>query len=76
MTLLPTKHIPTSRSLVGIGAQVLGQLQSPSTVSGLWERIRNNPEVGSFRNFVLALNYLYAIGALDYQNGFLSRSRP
>ena len=36
--------------------------------------IRNNPKVGSFRNFVLALNYLYAIGAIDYERGFLSRS--
>ena len=74
MTLLPNKHIPTSRSLVGIGALVLGQLQALSTVSGLWEHVRNNPEVGSFHNFVLTLNYLYAIGAIDYQRGFLSRS--
>ena len=75
MTLLPNKHIPTSRSLVGIGALVLGRLEASSTVSSLWEEVRNSPEVGSFRNFVLALNYLYAIGAIDYEWGVLSRSR-
>ena len=43
MTLLPNKHIPTSRSLVGIGALILGCLDAPSTVSGLWEQISPNP---------------------------------
>ena len=36
-------------------------------------RLGNNPKIGSFRNFVLALNFLYAIGAIDYERGFLSR---
>ena len=75
MTLLPNKHIPTNRSLVGIGALILSRLEAPSTVSGLWERVRTNPEVGSFRNFVLALNYLYAIGAVDFERGFLRRTQ-
>ena len=44
-------------------------------MSGLWEEIKNSPEIGSFRNFVLALNYLYAIGAIEYERGVLSRSR-
>lgn len=74
MTLLPNKHIPTSRSLVGIGSLILGQLDAPLTVSGLWEQVRNYPEVGSFRNFILTLDYLYAIGAIEHQRGFLSRS--
>ena len=73
MMLLPNKHIPKSRSLVGIGALILGRLDAPSTVSGLWEQVRNNPKIGSFRNFVIALNFLYAIGAIDYERGFLSR---
>lgn len=75
MTLLPNKHIPTSRSLVGIGAFVLERLGSTSTVSGLWEKVKSSSEVGSFGNFVLALSYLYAIGAIDYERGVLSRSR-
>ena len=75
MTLLPNKHIPTNRSLVGVGSLLLGHIQSPLTVSTLWEQVKVKPEVGSFRNFVLALDFLFAIGALDYNRGFLSRSQ-
>ena len=75
MTLLPNKHVPTSRSLVGIGALLLGHLEDSSTVSSLWEMVKNEQEIGSFRNFVLTLDYLYAIGAIDYEHGFLNRSR-
>ena len=75
MTLLPNKHIPTSRSLIGIGALVLRQLEAPSTVSSLWDQMKVKPELGSFHNFVLVLDYLYAIGAINYDRGFLNRSR-
>ena len=74
MTLLPNKHVPTSRSLVGIGALVLEKLEASSTVSELWELVRNEEEVGSFHNFVLSLDCLYAIGAIDYDQGLLNRS--
>ena len=75
MTLLPNKHIPASRSLVGVGALILKRLAAPSTVSGLWEKVKIKPEIGSFHNFVLALNFLYAIGAIEFERGFLSRSQ-
>ena len=75
MTLLPDKHVPTKRSLVGIGALVLERLGWSSTTSELWERVKNEPEVGSFSNFILALDYLYTIGAVDYSHGFLNRGR-
>ncbi len=74
MTLLPDKHIPTSRSLVGIGALLIEHLESDSTVSGLWDLVKNEKEVGSFSNFVLSLDYLYAIGAIDYAQGRLHRT--
>ena len=73
--LLPNKHVPTSHSLVGIGALLLERLEAESTVSGLWELVKNDREVGSFHNFVLSLDYLYTIGAIDYEQGFLRRVR-
>ena len=75
MTLLPNKHLPTSRSFVGIGALLLKHLEHSSTVSALWELVKNKPEIGRFSNYVLTLDYLYAIGAIDYEHGFLRRSR-
>ena len=42
MTLLPNKHIPTNRSLVGIGALVLGHLERPTNVSRLWNQSKTS----------------------------------
>ena len=75
MILLPNKHLTTSRSLIGLGSLLLQHLASPTTVSGLWELVKNREEVGSYHNFVLSLDYLYAIGAINYDGGFISRSR-
>ena len=76
MTLLPNKHIPTNRSLVGIGALVLGHLDRPTNVSRLWESLKDEREVATFGNFVLSLDYLFAVGAIDYERGLLRRSIP
>lgn len=53
---------------------MLRHLERPSTVSILWESIKDEREVASFSNFILSLDYLYAIGAIDYDHGLLSRS--
>ena len=73
MTLLPDKHIPTNRTLVGLGAMLLIHLETPASVSSLWEDVMGEPEIGSFGNFILTLDYLYAIGAIDYERGLLIR---
>ena len=66
--LLPDKHISFSESLLGFGSFLLSKLQSPMTADQLWrsyERDANNyPAYQSFDNMILALNVLYAIGAL------------
>ncbi len=66
MTVLPNKHVTTSRSIVGIGALLLDRIETSSTLNGLWESVKSEQEVGSFSTFVLALDYLYAIGAIDF----------
>jgi len=72
--ILPTKHVPQDVALIGVGATLLRQLHQPSTVSGLWERVRDEPNVGTFERFVLASNLLYMIGAIDLRDGLLVRS--
>lgn len=52
--ILPTKHIGVGRSLLGVGAILLEQLQRPQTVTALWEQTRTHAEVGSFERFSLA----------------------
>ena len=71
MMLLPTKHVPTRRSLIGIGAVILGHLHEPSTVSSLWNLMKDEPEIGHFGVFVLALDYLFVIGAIQFTDGLL-----
>lgn len=80
--LLPTKGIEPQRSLLAIGAKQISLLESPATVSGLWERfskeyggVDSNVKI-TFDWFVLALTMLYAIGVVDWDgSGQLVRRR-
>jgi hypothetical protein len=72
--ILPTKHIPQGEALIGVGATLLRHLGAPSTVSGLWERVKMEPNVGTFERFILAANLLFLIGAIDLQDGLLIRA--
>jgi hypothetical protein len=74
--ILPTKHIPTDQSLLGVGAALLPLLDSPQTVTALWERARTDPRVITFERFVLALDLLYAIGCVNMVDGLLRRTSP
>lgn len=72
--ILPTKHIPLYRSLLGLGAVVLQTLNRPTTVTGLWERCRGIEEFGTFERFVQALDLLFLLGAVRLERGLLVRS--
>jgi hypothetical protein len=77
--ILPTKYLPHDRALLSVGAEILAQLKEPRTVSELWERVREDrnsiitASPISFDWFVLALNLLYAVTAIEYRNGVLRR---
>lgn len=76
---MPTKYLPHDRALLGVGAEILAQLKEPRTVSELWECVREdrNKRVAatplSFDWFVLALNLLYAVTAIEFSNGVVRR---
>ena len=78
--ILPTKHLPPERALLSVGARLLESLHGPTTVSGLWEAVRGaSSERGEFAPitydwFVLALDLLYALGAIDLERGLVQRS--
>ena len=71
--ILPTKHIPGDRALIGVGARVLDDLKRPRTVTSLWEATKSRPEVGTFERFALVLALLYTIGAVELHDGLLVR---
>lgn len=71
--ILPSKHIPISRCLLNNGAVILNELKTPNTVSSLWEKTRNIPEISTFEKFVLILSMLYSIEAIELSDGLLRR---
>jgi len=73
--ILPDKHSKLSDSLVGVGATVLKQLDTAKTVSSLWYKVRTLPEVSNFEKFTLTLDFLFIIGAIEFYEGLLRRTR-
>jgi len=69
--ILPTKHIPLDRSLLGAGALLLLLLDAPLTPTAIWDRAKHAPEIGTYVRFVLVLDFLYSIGAIDMLDGLI-----
>lgn len=72
--ILPTKHVSQQSSLLGLGAMLLRLLDEPRTVTALWERARSLAALGTWGRFVLALDLLFLIGAIEFEDGLVRRS--
>jgi len=76
--ILPTKYLSQDRALISVGGEILKNLEEPRTVSVLWDCVRNSQNSRrdatpiSFDWFVLALNLLYAISAIEYRDGVVN----
>jgi hypothetical protein len=71
--ILPTKHISTHNSFLGVGATIIERLNYPRTVASLWSDLSKVPEVATFERFVLVLDLLYMIGAIELEEGLLRK---
>lgn len=77
--ILPSKHLSQDRALLTVGAAILQQLSRPVTVSALWEQMPRSaghqkaPSRLRYDAFVLALDLLFLIGALELREGLLVR---
>lgn len=74
--ILPSKHLSQERALLTVGGRILQFLSQPKTVSALWEEL--TPQTGgsswpaltlSYDSFVLALDFLNLIGAVEMEAG-------
>jgi hypothetical protein len=69
--ILPSKYLREDRALIGVGADILGVLDEPRTVSAIWECVRTarvarpGRSALSFDWFILALCFLHAIAAVE-----------
>lgn len=71
--ILPNKHLDLPASLLGVGAQILKCMDTPSTVTSVWEGFGHANGGIPFHRFILALDFLYAIDAVSFANGMLRR---
>lgn len=68
--ILPTKRMPSDRCLLGVGARILRQLRRPETVSRLWETLmRDGNEAVPYDWFILSLDLLFVVGAVEFIEG-------
>ena len=69
--ILPDKHTRVSNSLLNVGAVLLGLMRPSQTVTELRCRARMRPEVRTFDRFVLGLDLLFVLGAVDCRDGMV-----
>jgi hypothetical protein len=80
--ILPTKHLPQDRSLLAVGADILRLLDQSKTVSRLWDEVtkarasRSASSALTYDWFVLALDLLFALGAIDMLRGRIRKAVP
>ena len=76
--LLPTKHIKIENALIGVGAEILVQLDRPKTVSTLFYDLqvrRSEDEIATieFDWFLFAVDFLFTVGAVRLEAGVLKK---
>ena len=75
--ILPKKQVSINESLFGFGAFLLEDLENPISIDDLWEYYKDayaNKKYSvkfSFDQFIMALDYLYIIGAIKKSEGGL-----
>jgi hypothetical protein len=78
--ILPTKRLGVERAMLAVGAEILGLLTEPKTVSRLWDDLghvmsaRSSTRIVSYDWFVLTLDFLYMVGALEMDHGRIRRT--
>jgi hypothetical protein len=78
--ILPTKRLSPDRALLAVGAEILTLLDEPKTVSRLWEETRltrarrAHSAAVTYDWFVLALDLLYLLSAIDLERGRIRRA--
>ncbi len=79
--ILPSKKLRPENSLIYIGGKLLAVLDEPKTVSRVWEEFMNMhtkdqsvnvPEI-TYDWFVLTLDLLFLLGAIELSQGRLHR---
>lgn len=71
--ILPDKNIKVEYSILGCGVILLNFILEPQTISLLWDKANKYEQLVSYEKFLLTLDFLYAIGTIDINNGMIVR---
>lgn len=80
--ILPTKRLSQDRALLYVGGEILGLLGEPKTVSRVWDELkraraaRGEAAALTYDWFVLALDLLFAVRAVEYDRGRVRKAVP
>jgi len=69
--ILPDKYVREESSLLGQAGLLVSLRRSGMTVSDLWSEVRETGTVISYDSFILSVDLLYLMGAVDHQDGLL-----
>lgn len=78
--ILPTKRLGVERAMLTVGTEILALLTEPKTVSRLWNELgrvmseRSSTRIVNYDWFVLTLDLLYMLGALEMDHGRIRRT--
>ncbi len=78
--ILPTKHLGAERAMLTVGAEILGLLTEPKTVSRLWnelsniKRVHSSTRIINYDWFILSLDLLYMLGSIEMDHGRIRRA--
>jgi len=71
--ILPDKHLELSNSILTVGSILIKNMKENQTVSYLWSKTQTIPQIKTYDRFLLGLDFLFIIGAVEFKNGFLKR---
>jgi len=71
--ILPDKNISLEYSILGVGTKILQGLNTPQTISALWEKVRKCKEINTYDKLVLALDFLYTVGLVELSQGVIRK---
>ncbi|NOU33302.1 MAG: hypothetical protein HOO96_35850 [Polyangiaceae bacterium] len=77
--ILPTKGVQPRHALLTVGADVLRLLTQAKTVSRIWDELRTartGADAITFDWFVLSLDLLFVVGAVELDRGRVRRRAP
>lgn len=69
--LLPDKYVREGSSILGQAANLLRLRRPGMTVSDLWYSVRESSIEMSYDRFILSLDLLYILGAVDVSEGVI-----